>query len=163
MRKIRNFRSILKGQALTEMLITIPLLFLMAAGMVQFMLFFMAKTTFEHACGQAARNFAGGNLEPEAFPGQIWKNLAEDQRFFNHSSLLVTQASTQTIAANIFLNQTGILGSFITKIKDYFLNYNGYKWIVSIRYNSLPLFGVVFPNGITVKTELAVLKYPSKD
>jgi len=163
MRKIKNFKINLKGQALTEMVLAIPLLFLMTAGMIQFSLFFLAKTTFEHACGQAARNFAAGNLDTDSFSSQIWENLAADQRLFNHSSLVVTQTSAQSLIANSFLNQTGSLGSFISKIKDSLLNYNGYKWIISIQYNSLPLFGIIFPNGIAVKTELAVLKYPSKD
>jgi hypothetical protein len=155
-----------EGQALTEMLIVIPLLFLFAAGMIQFSALFLAKTSFEHACGQAARNFAAGNLDSSEFSKNIWDNLGRYQRFFDQGTLIVIQGQTSSLVSQDFLNNldnTSRFGPYLSKIKSILLNYTGQKWNVVINYKSPPLFGLIFPTGIPLQTDLAVLKYPDQE
>ncbi len=153
-----------KGQALTEMLIVIPLLFLMVAGMTQFSILFLARSAFEQSCGQAARKYAAGRLNnSNSFSDEVWANLENYQSYFRRETLVVVPAPTQSLVANSFLNNTGFLGPLISKIKSSLFNYSGQKWIVTIRYNSIPLFGTLFPAGIPFQTELAVLKYPDQE
>ena len=161
--KTNKFHLNPNGQALTEMLLVIPMLFLMTAGMVQFAFLFMAKTSFEHACGQAARDYAGQKIDPTIFSDDIWRNLGTEQRFFNKETLLAVPSPTSSLVAQTFLGNIDILGPLISKIKSSLLNYSGKKWTVVIFFKSAPFFGVVFPAGIPFQTELAILKYPGQD
>ena len=73
---------------MTEMIIVIPLLFLLAAGMIQFTFLFMAKISFEHACGQSARDYAFKKIDPTLLSEDIWKNLGSEQVFFSKETIL---------------------------------------------------------------------------
>ena len=152
-----------KGQALAEMMLALPLLLLLAAGTVQLSLLISAKTSFEHACGQAARQYAAGASSPFDFTQAIWTALGPDQRFFEQTTLRIIPSPTSSVAGQSFLDNAGFLGGFISKVKSFLLNYSGQKWVVVINYKTKPLFSALFSQDIPFQTELGVLKYPGQD
>jgi hypothetical protein len=149
-----------KGQALTEMVLVIPILCLMAAGLIQFTHLFLAKNAFEQACGLAARDYAAGGIDGSQFTGDAWENLGENQRYFIPGSLSAVPIPGSTSAANLLTDNLGVLGPLLSKIKSVFVNYAGKKWIVTVRFKGPPFFGMLFPGGLAFQTQLAVLKYP---
>ncbi len=145
---------------MTEFLIVIPLLLLMAAGMVQFYLLLTARSSFEHACGTAARYYAAGEIDPEDFEGEAWDDLGDDQRFFIPGTLHVFPLAGAPSSASLFTNRMSVFGPLLSKLKDYAFNYTGRKWVVTIQYRGTPFFGYLFYNGLCLQTQLAVLRYP---
>lgn len=158
-RSTRNER----GQAIVEMLLSFSLLLLLAAGMVQFTLLFSAKTSFEQACGQAARHFAAGQMQSDDLAQDVWASLGPNQRLFDQSTLQVSPSATSSLVGQSFLDNTGPLGPFIAKVKSALLNYSGQKWVVRIDYKAAPILSGIFSKGIPFQTEFAVLKYPAQD
>jgi len=158
-KKIGNQR----GQAMAELLLSFSLLLLLAAGMVQFTLLFSAKTSFEQACGQAARHFAAGQMQTADFAQDVWVSLGSNQRFFDQTTLQVSPSATSSLVGQSFLDNTGPLGPFIAKVKSVLLNYSGQKWVIRIEYKAAPILSGIFSKGIPFQTELAVLKYPAQD
>ncbi len=148
------------GQGMTEFLIVIPLLLLMAAGMVQFYLLFAARSSFEHACGTAARYYAAGEIEPKDFASEAWDDLGDDQHFFIPGTLRAFPIAATSSLTSLFTNRMNIFGPLLSKLKDYALNYTGQKWLVSIQYRGSPFFGYLFHNGLCLETQLAVMRYP---
>jgi hypothetical protein len=148
------------GQALTEMALVIPILCLMAAGLIQFTQLFLAKNTFEQACGLAARDYAAGEIDDTQFNQDAWENLGEDQRNFIPGSISAVPIPGSSSVANLLTNNLGVLGPLLSKIKSVFVNYTGKKWLVTIQFKGPPFFGLLFPGGLTFQTQLAVLKYP---
>jgi len=143
-----------------EMLIVIPILCMMAAGVAQFAILFQAQSSFEHACGLAARYYAAGELDPNGFAEEVWDDLGSDQKYFTPGSILAVPIPTQSIASSGWLDRLNLLGPLVSKIKQFTVNYTGQKWFVTIHYHSAPFFGLLFPGGLVLKTQLAVLKYP---
>jgi hypothetical protein len=157
-----------RGQALAEIVLVIPILFLMAAGLSQFWIFFTAKAYLEQACGQTARLYAAGALNGnDHLADQIWLALGPGRRFFSPSNIDVTGTSTSTMLSNSFLpainNIPPPIGPLIAKATGSLLNYTGQKWIIRARFDALPLFRVLFPAGLSVTTQMAVLKYPAQE
>ena len=155
-----------KGQALTETILVIPILSLLAFGLIQFAVFFSAKTAFEYACGQMARQYACGRIsETTDLSDSIWNALGSYQRFFDAGSLQISASPLSSQIAAPFLSIAGGMpgaGLFTSMLKDGVLNYSGQTWTVTLQYNGLPFSHLFMPQGVQVQTQLAVLKYPDE-
>jgi Flp pilus assembly protein TadG len=150
------------GQALVEMLLVIPLLFLLTAGAIQFTMLFQARSAFDKACGEAARQYAANQLKDSfAITNAIWNDMGFYQSYFNKQSLTISTQAPQATIADIFFNAIDALGPLASKIKSYLINYAGQTWVVTIYCTPPSLVAVIFPNGIPFQTQLTVLKYPN--
>jgi Flp pilus assembly protein TadG len=158
-----------KGQALTEMLLVVPLLLGLVLGLAQFIIFFSARSAFEYACGQTARQYSCGLIPDDAgsgFSSAIWNGLGSYQRFFDPSSLSLSTSALASQAAGPFQGALGFLpgpaGTFISKTQNALLNYSGDLWVVSVRYQGLSFGKILAPRGVVLQTQMAVLKYPGE-
>lgn len=150
------------GQALVEMLLVIPLLFLLTAGAIQFAILFQACSAFDKACGEAARQYAANQLiDSSAITEAIWNDMGFYQSYFNKQSLSISAQAPQTTIADIFSNSVDAFGPLATKIKSYLINYTGQTWIVTIYCTPPSSVAVIFPNGIPFQSQLTILKYPN--
>ncbi|HVZ80576.1 MAG TPA: TadE/TadG family type IV pilus assembly protein [bacterium] len=147
-----------RGQALHEMLVVIPLLILLAAGLAQLTLVIRAKIAFEDACGKAARIFALGDIRSKDLGPSLWENLGPDQKYFDQGSILVSARQPNSLLGGDLQEDLGFLGMVM---KEGLFNYGGADWIVTIRYRGAPVLGPLFPNGILFKAQLAVLRHPA--
>jgi TadE-like protein len=156
-----------KGQALAETLLVIPILALLAFGLVQFAVFFSAKSAFEYACGQMARQYACGRISAGGdLSDSIWNALGSYQRFFNAGTLQISASPFTSQVADPFLSTAALMpgpaGSFLSKAQGALLNYSGQTWIITLQYDGLPFSRLLMPNGVRIQTQLAVLKYPAE-
>ncbi len=87
-----------RGQALTEMILVVPLLILMLACTIQLTLLFQAQITFDKVCGDVAREYAAGLVnDPSSFSAELWLRLGGDQKSFDENSISVDcQSSAPT-------------------------------------------------------------------
>jgi hypothetical protein len=156
----------IKGQTLAETILVVPMLSLLAFGLIQFAIFFSAKSAFEYACGQMAREYACGRLSETAdLTGSIWNALGSYQRFFDAGSLRVTASPFGSQVAGPFVSSAALMPGanlFTSTVKDGLLNYFGQTWIVTLQYNGLPFSHLFMPDGVQVQTRLAVLRYPDE-
>jgi hypothetical protein len=152
------------GQALIETLLSIPLLFLLAASAIQFTILFQARCAFDKACGEAARQYAANLLkDTPSITAAIWNDLGPYQLYFNQQSLNITTQISQTTIEDTVSNSLGNLGfpSIVSKFKSYVINYGGQSWSVTISCTPPSLVAVIFPNGIQFQSQLSLIKYPS--
>jgi Flp pilus assembly protein TadG len=150
------------GQALVEMLLVIPLLFLLTAGAIQFTMLFQARSAFDKACGEAARQYAANQLKDSpAITSAIWNDMGFYQSYFNKQSLNISTQAPQANIADTFFNAIDALGPLATKVKSYLINYTGQAWTVTIYCTPPSLIAVIFPGGIPFQSQLTVLKYPN--
>jgi Flp pilus assembly protein TadG len=159
-----KFKKISKssGQALVEMLLAIPLLFLLTAGAIQFTILFQARSAFEKACGEAARQYAANRLKDSAaITDAVWKDMGPYQSYFRKQSLRISTQAPQAAIADTFFNAIGSLGPWASKVKSYLINYTGQSWTVTVNCVPPSLVAVLFPDGIPFQSQLTVLKYPS--
>jgi hypothetical protein len=161
---IIHSRKAPSGQALAEMVLATPLLFLMIAGMVQFTLLFLAKVQFEHACGVAARQFASGTVNSGSMQNEIWNNLGGYQIYFEKDSIQLVSGHPSSPIGNFF-SRFGRWLSPLTRILrnigvDTPFSYGGFKWQVTARCKTFSFFGILFGRGTTFKTQLAVIRFP---
>jgi hypothetical protein len=153
-----------KGQAMPEMILGIPLLFLFMAGMVQFTLLFQAKTQFEHACGEAAREYSAGLIDPDRLKNEIWENLGNFRSYFNQNDIKISTGSPTSPIGRLMSH----FGGFLTPLShvlhdvgvDNPFSYGGYAWEITARCEMTPFFEPLFRQGVIFKTQLAVLRYP---
>jgi Flp pilus assembly protein TadG len=161
------------GQALTEMLLVIPLLFLLAAGAVQFTILFQARNAFDQACGETAREYSANQLKDStSITKAIWNNLGLYQSFFREQSLeLTTRDSNPTLLGTIIKSADKFIGRFVSAVTFFspyagsltppYINYTGQSWIVTINCTPPSLVAVLFPSGVPLQAQLTVLKYPN--
>jgi Flp pilus assembly protein TadG len=150
------------GQALIEMLLVIPLLFLLTAGAIQFTMLFQARSAFDKACGEAARQYAANKLkDSSSITNAIWNDMGFYQSYFNKQSLDISTQVPQATIADTFFNAIDVLGPLASKIKSYLINYAGQSWTITIYCTPPSLITVIFPNGIPFQSQLTVLKYPN--
>lgn len=155
-------RSNPTGQALVEMLLVIPLLFLLTAGAMQFTVLFQARSAFDKACGEAARQYAANQLkDSSAIADAIWNDMGFYQSYFNKQSLNISTQAPQANIADTFFNAIDALGPLAAEIKSFLINYTGQTWVVTIYCMPPSLVAVVFPRGIPFQNQLTVLKYPT--
>jgi len=148
-----------KGQALVEMIVAIPLLFLLAAGMIQFTLLFLAYVQFEHACGEAARQYAAGVISKGSLRPQITRELGTYSRYFDIDSLSVTVAVPGTSTASNAEKTRNAMGNIPMVHRG--SNYDGAKWKVRARFRPPFFFKLIFPDGVPFSATLQVYRYPS--
>ena len=144
------------GQALSELILAIPLLFLFAAGIIQFSIVFLSYVQFEHACGEAAREYAAGIVGKDSLTPGIIDNLGYFTRYFDLSTLSVEPRAPGSAASNAFENVRRSIG-----IIPHTLNFDGAEWNIKIRCRPPYFFTVLFPQGLPFKTILQVYRYPS--
>ena len=152
------------GQALVEMLLAIPLLFLLTAGAIQFNILFQARCAFDKACGEAARQYAANLLnDAPSITNAIWNDLGPYQSYFNKQSLNLASQTSQTTIADTALNSLSALGfaPIVSKFKSYVINYSGQSWSITIFCTPPSLVAVIFPDGIQFQSQLSLIKYPS--
>ena len=155
--RLKTTTKLGKGHAMTEMLLCLPLLMFLAAGMVQFSILFIAKNTFEHACGESARSFALHEISSEDFINSLWDNLSSFQPFFQKSSIQILENTADPFVDRDTNEKIGTLQQFVTGT---ILDYGGKEWQVSINCKVTPFFKILFPNGVFFTTRLAVLRHP---
>jgi len=143
-----------KGQALTEMLISLPVLCLFVAGILQFTILFLSYVQFEHACGEAAREYAAGLIDKDSLKPKIKENLGMLQRYFDPGSLRV--ADQEPISkANLALDKVrNAISAF-----PFLINYEGCEWSISIYCKPPFIFSSIFPHGILFQSVLQVYRY----
>jgi len=151
-----------KGQALVEMLLVTPLLFLLTAGAIQFTVLFQARSAFDKACGEAARQYAANQLkDSSAITDAVWNDMGFYRSYFDKQSLNISTQTPQASIADTFFNAIDTLGPLASEIKSYLINYTGQTWIVTICCTPPSLVAVIFPDGIPFQSQLTVLKYPN--
>jgi hypothetical protein len=155
---IKNIQA--EGQALAEMVLVIPILCLMAAGLIQFSQMFLAKNAFEQACGLAARDYAASEIDDTQFTIDAWENLGSDQKYFIAGSLQALPLTPSPSFLGHFTQNLPVLGPLYSKLKTIVSNYCEKKWVATIQYKGVPIFASLFPLGIRFQTQLAVMKYP---
>ena len=157
-----NKKIKLSGQALVEMVLVLPLLFLLIAGAIQFTILFQARTAFDKACGEAARQYSAGKLTNSLFiTNAIWNDMGSFQSYFVKSSLNIVTQTPEASIADTFFNSFDALGPWAQKVKSYFINYTGQTWTITINCIPPSLVAIMFPAGIPFQCQLTVLKYPS--
>ena len=144
-----------KGQAIVETLLSIPLLFLFAAGIVQFSILFLSYVQFEHACGEAARQYAAGIVEKTSMEKSILENLGSFRRYFDPQSLTAAIQEPRSKAASALVLVRSAAG-----IIPGVLRYDGAEWIFKIRCRPPFFFALLFPKGILFETTLQIFRYP---
>jgi len=143
------------GQALAEMLISIPLLFLFAAGIIQFAVLFLADIQFEHACGEACRLYCANILSGDSLEGEIWTDLGSWNRYFDRDSLNVSARPPRSTADSTL----AMVRSAVHFIP--FLGvYEGNEWKIQIRCHPPLFFAFLFPHGVVLKTAMQAYRYP---
>jgi hypothetical protein len=151
-----------RGQALTEMILVVPLLALMLAGTIQLTLLFQAQITFDKVCGDVAREYAAGLInDPSSFGAELWLRLGSYQGSFDKNSISIDcQAPTPTLTDAI-LQKIDAAGPIAAEVRSYLVNYGGHTWTAHINY--IPLFypSFVFPNGIKFQSQITLLRYPA--
>jgi hypothetical protein len=146
-----------KGQAIAEFLLSVPLLMLLAAGMIQFGMLLLAKIHFDYACGESARSFALHQISSDEFTGNLWDRLSPYQSVFEKGSIQISTESAQSFLGGYPSQKLDFLNQYV---KGSIFDYGGPVWIVTINCKLVPLFGVFFPTGIPFQTQLAVLRHP---
>lgn len=154
MRTLHAFRG-RRGQALSETILSIPLLFLFAAGIFQFAILFLSQVQFEHACGEAARFYAAGLTSKDFLGPRIRENLGAFRPYFDMSTLRVQPQRPRSAAAALADKvQNGLsMIPFVSKIE-------GCEWSIQVQCKPPFLFSTLFPKGIPFHTTLQVYRYP---
>lgn len=148
-----------QGQALAEMVVAIPLLLLLAAGMAQFTILFLSYVQFEHACGEAGRSYAAGIVPKEDLKPRIVEGLGRYRRFFDLDSMQVTTKAPSSKTAAVLDKTRNALGSI--PIVQWASNYDGAKWLVSVRFHPPIFFKFIFPDGVPFTAAFQVYRYPA--
>ncbi len=153
--KMNSFKKNYLGQALVEMVLAIPVLFLFIAGITQFAVLFLCYVQFEHACGEAARQYSAHIVEKDSLGPAIRKNLGYLGRYFDLASLSVKIQEPGNTAAEALdkVRKTIFLIPFAIK-------YDGSEWAIGINARPPFCFGPLFPRGIPFHTVLQVYRYP---
>ncbi len=144
-----------KGQGLAEMIISIPVLFLFAAAIIQFSVLFLSFVQFEHACGEGAREYAAGLCSKTSLAPVVFENLGSFKRFFDPKSIQAALQDPKSNAAGALDKLRGGLG-----VIPFLVNYDGAEWSISARCRPPFLFHIIFPDGILFHTLQQVYRYP---
>jgi hypothetical protein len=145
-----------RGQAMAEMLICLPILFLFLVGLVQFSILLAARVQFEHSCGEAARQYCAGLVDKDSLGPSIYKNMGYFQKYFDYNSLTVTTQQPQS-TADSKMDEVRNAIRFI----PFTINYDGCEWAIDINCTPPFFFEIVFPNGIAFHTIMQVYRYPA--
>lgn len=149
------FRKNNRGQALAEMVLAIPILFLFVAGISQFAIIFLCYVQFEHACSEAARQYAAHIVEKDSLGPAITDNLGYLSRYFDLHSLTVQIQEPRGTADEALDKITNAVSLIPFSIK-----YGGYEWAIDIKARPPFCFKPLFPHGIPFHTVMQVYRYP---
>lgn len=155
----------LGGQAMAETLLALPLVLLMAGGTVHFTFLFLAKVQFEHACGEAARKYAAGTLDPKRFPEGIFQGLGPFKGLFPPNSITVHDLDKEDPAPVKKTSPEEDLRK-VRLPKDAHptfpapLDYGGGLWKVEARVMTPRFFLPLFRDGLVLSTKFSVLRHP---
>jgi hypothetical protein len=125
------------------------------AGIIQFAILFLSHVQFEHACGEAARQYVAGLADENSLDKRIFENLGRFQSFFDKNSLSVSIQEPRSTAAAI-LDKTISAIRFI----PFIIQYQGHEWSVNIRCRPPFFTKILFPDGIPLHTVMQVYRYP---
>jgi hypothetical protein len=154
------------GQAMVEALLSLPLILLMAGGIVHFTFLFLAKVQFEHACGEVARKYAAGTLDPERFPEGIFRGLGPFKDLFLSSSITVhdlgkgidpvpgKKPSPEESLRKVHPPKSS------RRLFPMPLDYGGGLWKAEARITTPRFFLPFFRDGLVLSTEFSVLRHP---
>jgi len=157
------------GQAMLETLLALPLILLMAGGIVHFTFLFLAKVQFEHACGEVARKYVAGTLDPERFPEGIFQEFGPFKGLFSTGSITVQvlnegidptpgkERSPEEELSKVRLPR-GTHPLLPTP-----LDYGGGLWKAEARVVTPRFFLPLFRNGLVLSTEFSALRHPGRD
>ncbi len=145
-----------RGQALVEIILALPILLLFVAGISQLAVTFLCYVQFEHACGEAARQYAAGTINKDALGSRIANNLGNLSGYFDIGSLDI-RIQTPSNNAEKALDKVRHSISYFPFVP----HYEGYEWSISIKVHPPFLFKLIFPNGITFRTVMQVYRYPT--
>jgi Flp pilus assembly protein TadG len=162
-----SFPKETRGQAMTEMLVAIPLLFLLAAGIIQFSVLFLTYVGFEHACGESAREYCAGMVGQDALGPSILRNTGYFARFLDPGSLNIMTQKPGSVAVSALNAVSGLTGSLNAVARtipalptvDFSGKYEGCLWRVSVCCRPPAFFGLLFPRGIVLRTTLQAYRY----
>lgn len=154
------------GQAALEMLLALPLLLLLAAGLFQTALLFLNDIQFENACGQAAREWADGGLADGKIADAVWDDLGPYQKYFQQGSIQVQSQPIQpkgTVdsivqACRQGLTDIPVLGQCVQGV---LFNYTQGSWRITAKFRSRPLLGLLFPDGIPLTSSVCIIRHPA--
>jgi len=148
------------GQAAVEMVLVLPLILLLAAGLFQTALLLIHVNRFDQACGTAARRYASGDLKEDQMADAVWSALGPSQEYFEKGSVHLetpdAKSSADVDSSRQKLDQEGL---FKKVLKGILFNYSKGDWRVTATFRSKPLFGLLFPKGIKLGTEVCVFQY----
>jgi hypothetical protein len=151
------------GQAAVEMVVVLPLILLLAAGLFQTGLLLIHANRFDQACGFAARRYAAGDLEENQLADAVWSALGSSQAYFENGSIHLEtpdskgESSSSANQCSQGMEDSGELKK-VLKSNPVF-NYSKGDWRITATFRSKPLFGLLFPKGIQLGTEVCVYRY----
>jgi len=143
------------GQALAEMVLAVPLLFLMAAGTFQFIQVFLARAKLEHACGVVMRQWAAGVRRDSTVEEGIWAALGPDRIRFDRSTLRLTASSRSLDAPAVPAGAKDGLPDSDSWVKGGIGM--GTRWEVRVRCRPVPLFSRFLRDGIPFTIRCAAI------
>jgi hypothetical protein len=146
------------------MVVAIPLILLLAAGLFQTGLLLIHANCFDQACGIAARRYASGDLEENQLADAVWSALGSSQAYFEKGSIHLEAPDSKDNSSSAYsdknrkdLEDSGELKKALQSNPVF--NYSKGDWRVTATFRSKPLFGLLFPKGIQLGTEVCVYRY----
>ena len=165
MRIIRNLQE--RGQAMAEMVVALPLLLLLSAGMVQFGFLFLTYVQFEHACGEAARLYAAGIIDKDSLGPMILDRAGYFGRFLERDSLRVSAQEPRSVGNAVLGPVSRFLGTLhsianslpLSGKAKFKAEYEGCLWTIDVRCVPPAFFKFIFPNGVPFRSTLQVYRF----
>ena len=156
-----------QGQALSEMLVALPLLLLMSAGMVQFGFLFLTYVQFDHACGEAARLYAAGIIDKDSMGPMILDQAGYFRRFLEQDSLRVSAQEPRSVGNAILGPVSGFVSTLnavanslpLSGKAKFDAKYEGWLWTIDVRCAPPAFFRFLFPNGVPFHSTLQVYRF----
>jgi hypothetical protein len=151
---------------MAETLIILPLLLLLSAGAFQFSLAFLAKVRFEHACGEAAREYAAGLLQEKEITKGVIDRLGAWASFFVPGSIHARAQSAGSRGLPSPPNGPGPLGRSgpirqgIQAPIPLLMDYKGQSWQVQARIRPNLLFIPVFKDARILRARFFIARHP---
>lgn len=150
-----------RGQALVELLLLVPVLLLLTAGLLQITRALQDRIFIEETFRDTLRRNAAGTLLEKDLEAYLEKRLRGK---IVPGSLRMSAGGSASGIKNTFSiaaewipeEARGLLG----KITDLILDYDGSEWTLSVVYKPPLLFGRLFSSGWTWQLRGAVLRHP---
>jgi hypothetical protein len=145
------------------MVIALPLLLLLAAGLFQIGLLTLHVIRFDDACGTAARRYVSGEMDEKDLTNAVWSALGPSQPYFEEGSIRLESPDKTSVAGqdltDSYRQDIDDVSVFKKYLHNPLLNYSKGDWRITATYRSKPLLGFMFPHGIRLSTEVCVFHY----